>query len=140
MNAAERKIAIKEIKSAKKDEYGSELHKYTFKQILCAVLAGSGIATYIALKATEPIVNIEALPLDGYVQEASEWVRTVFVPKLRNFPELWEAIKGNNGLEHLVASVTALITGTCFWQAHKKATLKKQRDAETREEIKGLGR
>ena len=125
MTASERKIAIKEIRSAKKVEYGRDLHYYTFKQILCAVLAGGGIASYIALKATEPIVNIEALPFTGYVQEASEWVRTVFIPKLRDFPELWEAIKGNNGLEHLTAGLTALIAGTGIWQTHKKATLKK---------------
>lgn len=140
MTAAERRIAIKEIRRNKKLEYGPDMHKYTFKQILCAVLAGGGVAAYVALKATEPIVNLEALPMNGYVQEAVEWVKTVFIPKLRNFPELWEAIKGNNGLEHLTAGVTALVAGTGLWQSHKKAELRRQRDAEAREEIKGLGR
>ena len=140
MTTEERRIAIKEIRAAKKEEYGHDLHKYTWKQILCGILAGGGIATYVALKATEPIVNIEALPLEGYTQEASLWIKQVFLPKLRDFPQLWKAIKANNGLEHFVAILTSLIAGTGIWQTALKGKLKKQRDAETREEIKGLGR
>ena len=140
MTRAERRIAIKEIRAAKKLEYGHELHVYTFKQILFGVLTGAGIASYIALKATEDIVNLEALPLNGYIQEASIWVKNVFLPRLRNFPELWNAIKGNNGLEHLVAALTAAVAGVEVWQTAKKIQLKNERDHEIRSEIKGLGR
>ena len=140
MTTEERRIAIKEIKEAKNLEYNSDIHKYTFKQILCGVLTGAGIASYIALKATENIVNIEALPFNGYFQEASDWIQTVFIPKLRDFPELWQAIKGNNGLEHLTAGLTAVIAATGLWQSHKKAQLKQQKSTEIRTEIKGLGR
>ncbi len=138
MTAAERRIAIKEKKEMINEEYNPELHKYTFKQILCAVLVGGGIAAYVAMKATEPVVNVEALPLQGYIQEAEHWVREVFIPKLRDLPALWEAIKGNNWLEHLIAAVTATIAGTGIWQSHKKHLLKREKNAEIREQIRGL--
>ncbi len=140
MTSKERKIAIKEIRSAKKMEYGPEIRKYTFKEILCGVLAGAGIAAYIAQKSTENIANIEALPLNGYVEEASIWIKNVFLPKLRNFPELWQAVKGNNVLEHFTAGLTALLAGTGLWQRHKKMKLKNEKAEETRKEISGLGR
>ncbi len=138
MTAAERRIAIKEKKEIINEEYNPELHKYTFKQILCAVLVGTGIATYVAMKATEPIVNVEALSMQGYIQEAEHWVREVFIPKLRDLPALWEAIKANNWLEHLTAAVTGIIAATGLWQGHKKGKLKQERNAEIREAVRGL--
>ena len=140
MTASERRIAIKQIKAANKDVYGPEKRNYTWKQIISGILAGGGLAAYIALKATEPIENIKALPINGYVQESSHWINEVFIPKLRNFPELWEAIKGNNWLEHFTAGITGLLAGASIWQGYKKAQVKREERAANKEAIKDLGR
>lgn len=139
MTYEERKEAIKVIKKTKKLEYASDLHKYTFREILCGILTGAGIAAYISLKATENIVNIESLPINGYLEEAGFWVREELLPKLRNFPELWETIKGNNGLEHFVAGLTSLLAATGIWQMIKKHNVKEEKRKATNEAIRSVG-
>lgn len=140
MTFEERKNAITEIKQLKKFENQETLSHYTSKQIWCGIFAGLGVASYIVLKSTEPIANIEALPIEGYIQETSIWVRNELLPKLRNFPELLETLKINNGLEAFTASITALLAGTSAWQIHKRASLKRKMSREVSEEIKALGR
>ncbi len=142
MNLDERKEAIKEIEKIKKLEYksGVKSHHYTAKEVVMAILVGGSLASYIVQKGVEPIANLEALPSNGYLEESWIWIKQVFLPKLRSFPELWNAIKPNNSLEGFTAATTALFAGAGMWFHHKKALLKKQLDKEQSEEIKGLGR
>ena len=140
MTGAERKEAIKAIKSNNNDIYNPEINKYRIQQIITGILAGGALVAYIVQKGVEPIQNIQDLPFEGYIQETRIWLQTKFFPNLRNFPALWETIKGNNGLEHLTAALSGLLTTASLVNRHKKIKEIKERNAANREEIRNLGR
>ena len=86
------------------------------------------------------MAKVETLPLDGYVQEAVDWVKNVFVPRLRSLPEIWNTIKGTNWLEHLTAALTGLCAGAGVMATVKKAGVRNEMREEVRKDIRGLGR
>ena len=104
-----------------------------------AIKGRASLATYIAAKSVEPIVNIENLPFHGYFQEFYHWVIERLFPSMRSFPELGETLAANNAQEWLLALTTHLFAGFSTWKMLKKRKEKSAMNKEINEAVKSLG-
>ncbi len=135
------KSAAKNIKKVIRSDYRGEIAKYSVAEIVCAILVGAGVTTYLGLKGIEPIAtegigNVTNLPgLGAFLQEARAFVQEKVIPNIKNLPELWNAIKSENIMEHVTVAATALIAGAGAWYNHKRAEAIRDRNDEIKEEL-----